>query len=63
MGCLSVHKLKGRWFDSQSGYVPGLQTRSLVGGVQEAKGNQPVSVSLARQCFSTFLPSFPFLQK
>ena len=26
-------KLKGLWFDSQSGHVPGFQTRSPVGGV------------------------------
>ena len=27
---------KGRWFDSQSGHMPGLWTRSLVGIIQEA---------------------------
>ena len=27
---------KGRWFDSQSGHRPGLQTRSPVEGVREA---------------------------
>ena len=27
---------KGHWFDSQSGHMPGLRARSLVGGTQEA---------------------------
>ena len=29
-------KTKGRWFDSQSGHMPGLEARSPVGGTQEA---------------------------
>ena len=33
---LSVCEPKGRHFDSQSGYLPGLQAMSPVGGVQEA---------------------------
>ena len=31
-----AYKPKGRWFDSQSGHMPGLQARSPVGGAQEA---------------------------
>ena len=31
-------KTNGRWFDSQSGHMPGLQTRSPAGG--RARGNQ-----------------------
>ena len=27
---------KGRWFDSQSGHMPGLQARTLVAGAREA---------------------------
>ena len=42
-------KLKGRWFESQSGHVPGLWARSPVGSVREA------TVSLTHQCF--YLPS------
>ena len=30
------HRLKDHWFNSWSGYMPGLQARSLVGCVQEA---------------------------
>ena len=29
-------ELKGHWFDSQSGHMPGLRARSPVGGVREA---------------------------
>ena len=37
---------KGRWFDSQTGHMPGLQARSSVGGAPEAT---------TRWCFSPFL--------
>ena len=37
-------KWKGHWFDSQSGFMPGLQYRAQVGGVQGATDD----VSLAR---------------
>ena len=36
VGWASAHKEKGRWFDFQSGHVPGLRARSPVGGVREA---------------------------
>ena len=35
VGWALSHELKGCWFDSQSGHMPGLWTRSLVGGVRE----------------------------
>ena len=38
-------KLKGHWFDSQSEYVPGLQTRSPV-GVFERQPHIDVSLPL-----------------
>ena len=42
---------KGRWFDSQSGHMPGLQARSPVGGTKEAT---------THWCFSPSLsPPFP----
>ena len=31
-----VHEPKGHWFNSWSGYMPGLQARSPVGGMREA---------------------------
>ena len=40
-------KPKGRWFDSQSGHVPGLQARSPAVGVQEA----------STHCFLLLFPS------
>ena len=44
-------KPKGHWFDSQSGHMPGLQARSLVGGAWEAT---------THWCFSPCLsPSLP----
>ena len=43
---------KGRWFHSQSGYVPGLQAGSPVGGAQEAT---------TYWCFSPSLLPFPCL--
>ena len=45
IGWVSSHKPKGHWFDFHSGHMPGLQARSLVGGVQEA----------TNQCFSRTL--------
>ena len=46
---------KGRWFNSQSGHMPGLWTRSQVGDVWEAT---------THWCFSPFLsPSFPLSLK
>ena len=56
---MSACKLKGCWFDSQSGHMPGLWARSLV-GVER----QPIDVSLAHWCFSASLsPSPPFSLK
>ena len=46
---------KGCWFNSQTGHMPGLQTRSPVGGTQEAT---------THWCFSPSLsPSLPFSKK
>ena len=42
---------KSPWFDSQSGHVPGLRSRSPVGGMQEATTHWYFSPSLS--------PSFP----
>ena len=56
VGWSSSHKLKGCWFDSQSGHMPGLQARSLVGGVQEAT-NQCFSFILMFLSLFFFLPS------
>ena len=39
---------RGHWSNSQSGYMPGLQARSPVGGVGEAT---------TQSCFPLFLPS------
>ena len=36
VGWVSFHKAKGRWCDSWSGHMPGLQARSPVKGVQKA---------------------------
>ena len=44
-GWVSSHKAEDHWFDSQSGHMPGLQARSLLGGMQEG----------ADQCFSQTL--------
>ena len=41
-------KSKGQWFDSWSGHMPGLQSRSPVGGAQE---------TTTHWCFSPSLPS------
>ena len=50
---------KGRWFDFQSGHMPGFWAWSLVGDVQEAT-NQHFS----HQCFSPSLsPSLPLSPK
>ena len=49
-------KPKGHQFDSQSGHMPGLQDRSLVGGV--VRGNQSIFLPL-----SFFLPSPVFNSK
>ena len=38
---------KGRWFDSQSGHMPGLWARSPVGGMQEATTHGCFSPSLS----------------
>ena len=38
---------KGCWFDSQSGYMPGLWARSPIGGVREATAHWCVSPSLS----------------
>ena len=46
-----------------SGHIPGLQARSLVGGVREAtkRTSREADVSLAHWCFSPSLsPSLPF---
>ena len=57
-GCGSVDwalacEPKGRWFDSQSGHMPGLWVRSPVGGAQEAT---------THWCFSSsFFPPFSSL--
>lgn len=45
----SACKLKGYWFDFQSGHMPGLQTRFPIGGCQEA----------ASQCLSHIDVSLP----
>ena len=42
VGWVSSHKVKGRWFDFQSGYMLGLQARSPSGGLWVATD----------QCFS-----------
>ena len=47
-------KQKGRWFNSRSGYMPGLRARSPGGGVQ--KGVPHTNVSLTHRCFSLSLP-------
>ena len=36
VGWASSHMVKGHQFDAQSGHMPGLESRSLVGGVQES---------------------------
>ena len=46
-------------FDSQSGHMPGFQTRYPVGGVQEA-ANRCISCTL--MFLSLFLPPFPSLK-
>ena len=46
-------KPKGRWFNSQSGHMPGLQARSPVGGAWEAA---------TQWCFPFYLPPFPSLK-
>ena len=46
------------WFDSQSGQVPGLQARSLVGGMLGACERQPISLMFS---LPPFLPLFTSL--
>ena len=47
----SFCKVKGHWFDSQSGHTPGLQVQSPLGACMR---KQPINVSLP-----PFLPLFP----
>ena len=54
--CLVACEPEGRWFDSQSGPMPGLRARSPVGGLREAT-NRCVS------CTSMFLSSLPLSLK
>ena len=50
--------VKGRWFSSQSGHMPGLRARSLVGGTRGGVWKQPhINVSLRLS-----LPPFPSLK-
>ena len=51
-------RTKGHWFDSQSGPMPGLQTRSPVGGTWEATTHWCFSPTL-----SLFLPLFLKINK
>ena len=53
VGWMPACELKGHWFDSQSGHMPGLQARSPVGGAREAT---------TCWCFFPSLPSFPSLK-
>ena len=50
-------KVKGHWFDAQSGHMPGLRVGSLAWARMEGS---PIDVSLSHQCFfpclSPFLP-------
>ena len=50
---------KGCWFDSQSGHMPGLWARSLVGGMQEATDG---CFSRTLMFFYLFLPPFSSLK-
>ena len=44
-----AYEPNARWFDRQSGHIPGMRARSQVGGVQEA----------TTRCFSLFRSTFP----
>ena len=52
-------KLKGHWFDFQSGHMPGLQARSPLGGMHE----QLLGIAFAHLGFSLSLPSLPLSLK
>ena len=53
VGWVPVYRLKGRWFDSWSGHMPELCSRSPAGGVEEETD----------RCFSctSMFPFLPFL--
>ena len=60
VGWASSSKAKGRWFNSQSGRMPGLQASP---GWWKCE-RQLVSVSLTHRCFSpSFYPSIPLSLK
>ena len=56
VGWASSGKLKSHWFDSWSGHMPGLLTRSPAGGVQEA-ADRCFPPTLMFLSFSFSLPS------
>ena len=49
---------KDHWFSSWPGHMPGLQAKSLVGGVQKATNPLHIEVSLP-----SFLPPFPLCKQ
>ena len=56
VGWVSSCKLKGHWFNSCSGHVPGSWASLRLEGGERGK---PVDVSLTHRYFSSPLPSFP----
>ena len=57
VGWVLSYRVKGRWFDSWSGHMPGLWVRCLVGARMRGDGLMFLSYTVVSLSFS--LPSLP----